>query len=359
MECIVVGAGTSGLMLARELARDGIYPTVYERKAKGAPIKQSSGILSVSGLRSLGISPRGIELNKLYAANIYFGSIGLKVRSEKLQAYTIDRTLLSKRLAEEAASNGARLEYNKTLTKSELTTTKGIIVGADGAASLVASHFGFPSIERIILTYRAEYKTRKEDMESVDIFFDNEITKGFFGWVAPHGDDIEVGVGIDEKFGRSIDAFRRFTMKKSVKELIKNARLIGGWASIIPLSLRRYFVDEKKKVLLVGDAAGQVKSTTGGGIIFGGNGAIIAAKAISNHIQFGDRLVEYQRAWLKEFGKDVRLHNLIHSIYSSLSNRQLELFARALKAIGIEGILSKYGDMDRPSLIIKRLLRLD
>ncbi len=54
--------------------------------------------------------------------------------------------------------------------------------------------------------------------------------------------------------------------------------MLSSYASIIPVQARERIVDEKEEVLLVGDAAGQVKPTTGGGIVFGGNGAILAAQ---------------------------------------------------------------------------------
>jgi flavin-dependent dehydrogenase len=357
-KCNVIGAGVNGLILARELSKLDIPTTVYERKKGIEPSKSSSGILSVSGLKSLGINVKNIWLNKLYGANIYFEKSVLHIKSKELQAYGIDREKLNIQLREEAESNGAKILYGKSISKSELSNMDGIIAGADGAVSNVASYFGFPSIKRFVLTYRAEYKAKKEDMETVDLFFDNNITKGLFGWVAPHGDDIEIGVGIESKLGKSTDAFKKFIMKKEVKDLIKDARFIGGGASIIPIALRKRFAYDVKNVLLVGDAAGQVKSTTGGGIIFGGNAAIIAAKAIHDKINSGISLEAYERNWLREFGMEVRFHNLIHSIYSSLSNRQLDYLARFLKALSIEKVLSKYGDMDRPSLIIKRMFRV-
>ena len=355
MEITIIGAGSSGLIAARGLARLGISVKVLERKSAIKPIYSSSGILSHSGLESLKINYKKCVLNKLYGAKIHFPGVTLHIRSTKVQAYVVDRTKLANELYEEAVASGANVEFSHSVTKGEMGKLNGILVGADGAASQVASYFKFPPIKRFVLTYRAEYKARENIGDEVEIFFDNNVTKGFFGWIAPHGDNIELGAGIDEKYGKSTDAFRKFVASSSVRKMIEGKPIVEG-AGIIPVSLRKRFVDEERRVVLVGDAAGQVKSSTGGGIIFGGNASLVAARAISNYIQGDGRLEDYQRAWLSTFGNDIRMHNLIRNIYSSLSNSGLYLFAKTAKSLGIERFLSRYGDMDRPSLILKRLI---
>ncbi|MGC8662236.1 MAG: FAD-dependent monooxygenase [Candidatus Micrarchaeia archaeon] len=352
MKIIIAGAGSSGLILARELAKLGIGVHILERKKKILPIYGSSGILSVKGLDSLKINYKDCVLNKLYGANIHFCKTSLHIHSKKPQAYVVDRTLLAEELYGEAVGNGANIEFAHALEKSEISRLKGIVVGAEGVASQVARYYKFPPIRRYVLTFRAEY-TAREDMDNVEIFFDNSIMKGFFGWIAPHGDKVEVGAGIEERYGKGIEAYKNFLAKKEVKNFIKGKPLVEG-GGIIPISLRKRFVYGDKKSLLVGDAAGQVKSSTGGGIIFGGNAAIIASDAISKYLEYGSPLENYEKQWRKKFGKDMKLHRIIHYLYSSPNDNILDFLATATKTLGIENFLSKYGDMDSPSLIIKR-----
>ena len=129
---------------------------------------------------------------------------------------------------------------------------------------------------------------------------------------------------------------------------------MAGHASIIPLGYRKVTV--KGNVLLVGDAAGQVKATTGGGIIFGAACARVAADVISAHIEHGTALAHYEKMWRRQYGMDLKLHAALHNYYSSMGPRSLALLIRMSKLFGAEQFFSRYGDMDSPSTMLKRFV---
>ncbi len=354
----IVGAGVVGLILAKRLAAKGIRTAVYEQKRRvGYPVK-ASGILSIRGIGALDINYKKAVENELGGARIHIGKTLLKVHSEKPVAYAVDRLRLNEICYDEAVSAGAKVELGRRISESEIRgfAKESVVVGADGAVSIVAKAFGFEPISRYVLTYRAEYQTDVSDIDVVDIFVDTKITPGFFGWVAPIAKDkIEVAVGIDSKRGNSRRAFDSFVRIKEVAGMIDGAKPLGAEASIIPLSLRKNFVDEKKDVLLVGDAAGQTKQSTGGGIIFGGNAAIMAAVAIQKYLSGDGLLIDYQKEWMRSFGADAKIHGAIHWIYSHFDTGALGAFASLLKVMGIEGFLSRHGDMDSPKRMLKSL----
>ncbi|MGI0141123.1 MAG: hypothetical protein ACREBF_00515 [Candidatus Micrarchaeales archaeon] len=76
--------------------------------------------------------------------------------------------------------------------------------------------------------------------------------------------------------------------------------------------------------------------------------------AIASHINKGTQLSTYERKWRKEFEKEVRLHSFFYNLYATQSKKSLERIARVIKLMGLESFLGKYGDMDRPSVVIKR-----
>jgi flavin-dependent dehydrogenase len=356
-KAIIVGAGTAGLILARELASKNIDVEVFEAdKEVGQHADKASGILSAEGLKLLGIDYSDAVINSLYGATIYGRKEAMSLNAKKLMAYVLDRKLLAKILYRDAVAAGAVVRLGHMLDRKEIKElgADSIIVGADGAVSKVASAFDFPQIEKYILTYKAEYENAAVlDPHSVSLFFSSG-SRNFFGWTAPYSkSNLEIGIG--EWMGErrnSYSLFSEFVKTPKIKEAIKNSVKLKGLASLIPISPRRKTV--KKNVILVGDAAGQVKATTGGGIIFGALCAKTAAECIINSIRKGIPISVYEKLWRKRYGTDLALHMQLHRYYSVLGSRGIDTMIKISRSFGIDRFLEEYGDMDRPSLIIKR-----
>jgi flavin-dependent dehydrogenase len=357
---VIVGAGIIGLVAAKEMASRGLETIVYDgKKNVSEGSEKASGILSKRGLELSGIDYRDSIVNTLNGARLHFGRQTLNVIAKNVQAYVLDRGKLAEancKSAEEAGADirlGSRLDLEKIRDFDDGNT---IIVGADGAVSSVARAFSFPQIESFVLTYKAEYKNaRISDRRVVDLYFSKSYAQGFFGWVAPYSDSVaELGIGITDKVKKhSMIAFDSFASTEKVKEAIGSAELIKGHASIIPVSRRAKTAEGN--VILVGDAAGQTKATTGGGIIFGIACAKVAAKSIYRHIKEGRKLSLYDKDWRKSYGADLKMHAALHDYYSKVSEAHMERFIGIAKALGAESFFSKYGDMDSPTLMLKRL----
>ena len=353
----IIGGGTAGMLAAKALSSRGIRTTVYEQKAViGHPI-HASGILSLRGLSGLGISYRGAVTNALRGANLHAGESTLSVRTRDTIAVVLDRKLLNEACRDEAADAGADVITRKRITSQELSSMGrgNIIIGADGAVSTVAKHFSMGRITRHMLTFKANYNAAAPEPGVVDLFFDNRVYKGLFAWICPNSKDIvEIGIGVDPGLSNSRLAFERFLQTKEVADIVDGRRPVSEGASIIPMGLRERIVDEGNGVLLVGDAAGQVKATTGGGIIFGGNAALMAASAVEANISRGKPLSEYEDAFMRKYGTEMRLHAMVNRFYSSMNPAGLARIIDLSRVLGMEGFLGRYGDMDLPSLMIKR-----
>lgn len=355
----IIGGGIVGLHLARRLAEKEIEVELYESKkdiSEGAD--KASGILSMSGLKKIGLDYEDSIVNTLYGAYLVADKEKLKIRSKTPMAYVLDRKKLAKSCERAARKAGAHITLGKRLSKTEIqalaTDKSNIIIGADGAVSMVASAFNFPQIKDYVLTYKAEFKVAEiEDPGMVGLYFSKSFAKGLFGWHVPYSHDIvELGLGVEHKAKiTSSAAFKIFTKSEEARSVIQTkGDPLSSHASLIPLSTRKQTA--KGNVALVGDAAGQVKATTGGGIIYG----CLCAETLTKVIKEGKPLSEYERLWRASYGKDLNIHRVAHSYYTK-SNLQRTF--KIMRFLGMDGFLGKYGDMDSPSLILKRFIFRD
>lgn len=354
----VIGAGTAGLIAAKTLAQLGIPTKVYDqKKVLGVPVR-ASGILSINGLNGLGIDYRRAVTNTLYGARIHAGREVMKVEAKKAMAHVLDRKELNDLCHDEAVAAGADVVLERRINgqKLDLLAESNIIVGADGAVSEVAKHFSMGEIGRYAVTYKAEFNISPKDLGLVDLFFDKNISEGLFGWFSPNAKDIlEVGIGVDSQNGNAKTAYEKFIARPYVSVILGDAKPINEGASIIPMRLRKRIVDERRKVLLVGDAAGQVKPSTGGGIVYGGNAAMMAAEAIREHLASNIPLASYEKRYNSKYGFDTWIHSAVNVVCSKKFG--LSHMIRAMNAVGVPSFLSRYGDMDMPSLIFRNIFR--
>ena len=79
------------------------------------------------------------------------------------------------------------------------------------------------------------------------------------------------------------------------------------------------------------------------------------AKAVISHINRGSPLSDYEREWRKRYGMELRMHRLLHEYYSGLNTKGFETLFKLSRLFGAEEFFGKYGDMDRPGLMLKRL----
>ncbi len=359
-EVAVIGAGTAGLITARRLAELDVPVTVYDRKkVLGYPVR-ASGILSIAGLRELGLDYGRTVTNTLYGARIHAGKEVMHVESDGPKAHVLDRQKLNDLCYDEAVAQGAEVVLERKVDDQMLgeLERKGIVVGADGAVSHVARHFGMGDIGRYCLTYKAEFNIEADDARMVDLFFDNKVSPGLFGWVCPNSKDIlEIGIGLDSTHGNAKDAFDRFATSGAVSGMIAGSKQLGAGASMIPMSRRRRIVDAKRKILLVGDAAGQVKPSTGGGVIFGGNAAIMAAEGVREELDGRKGLLEYEKRYNRKYALDTMIHSAANRIYSGLGTQSIGYMIRLFNLFKMGGFLGRYGEMDMPSLVFRNILQ--
>ena len=337
----VVGGGPTGSIAAISAARNGSNVILSEEHERSGIPVNCSGLFSKDGLESLSdfFDYKKFIVNRIKGAVIDLAGEKVEIKSKEDVGFVCDRGEIDAELANNAEDEGVKIEYGRRVLDGYYADN---IIGADGPSSSVAMNFNFPKLNKYVGTFQADVEYPSENPEFVEIFLSNSLFPGFFGWVIPKNEEVaEMGCGCV----LPNSPMKSFANMMRIKKL-KKVEKAKGW--VIPIKWRETTsgVFGKKNVLLVGDAAGQVKSTTGGGVIFGGNCASLAGR-------YADNPNKYESEWRVKFGVDLFLHQIIQNNLEGRSDRELKTIGKWMKNLKLDEYLSKKGHMDKPSRIVR------
>ena len=370
-EAAVVGAGPAGLIAARELAGRGFEVRVFEEHPLIGEPRHCAGILSVEGLKRLGVPPDGDFIQDEIRGGTVFspGGEGITITSPRTRALTVDRAIFDRFLAGMALDEGAEIETGCRV--DELSTRDGRVVGvggdadfraqvvvdAEGVPGALARRIGLPRPgEGILAGVNVDMPHLEMERGMVEVWLGEDLAPGLFVWVVPMG---EAGVrcGLATERGDAFELVKGFIKRRfGVEEHAEPVR----WPVLTGGPVERTYADG---LLLVGDVAGQVKPTTGGGVVLGGMCAMMAAEVAAEAIEAGDAsarfLRRYEERWRgllgREFSTMLGARRFINRISDDNMNRVFD----SLKASGLEPTLERFveeGDMDVHSGVLRKAL---
>jgi len=371
-DVIVVGAGPAGSYIAYELACLGHAVAVFEQKGASGLNACCTGIISTECLQSLDPGEDMI-LTELKSAEFYSPSGRcLKFRTDNVQAYVVDRLSLDKRLTSKAQGKGAQYFFSSRVIDilpgkdsievealysgaREIFSARAVIL-ANGFTPALPHKVGLGRIKRFLIGAQAEIETT--DIHEFEVHFGQSIAPGGFAWLVP----ISSGKAY---VGLLASSQARLYLQKFLDSLFRQGRITSGNGEIgqraVPMgTLTRSYRD---RLLVVGDAAGQVKPTTGGGIWFGHLGARIAAGVLGEALGSDDltagELSRYQTQWKAKMGKELSRGYRARWAYARLSDGQIEEVFDALDSNGTAGTLlsSDNFSFDWHSKLILAVLR--
>ena len=318
-DVVIAGGSIAGLLCAREVANSGHSVLVLEEDYEIGTPEHCGGLVSIAALEELGIVPHRKTLAHYIETAEIFSPLGKRfsIESKKQKVVEINRRELDKQIALQAKKNGAEIRVRtsfKEIIVDGVNTSDGkinckIIVDARGVSSLINK-------DRTGIISSAQYEVYADWIKKgkVEVYFDQKKYPGFFAWVIPSSDGIGK-VGVAGKGINASEAIQEFLFRKGNSSTIRKI-----FAPIWIKGPIKKFVS--KNIVIIGDAAGQSKPTTAGGIYSCGMGGILAGRAISKYLKSKNEneLDEYQKLWMKKFGKEFEKQLLARKILERLDN---------------------------------------
>lgn len=330
-DVVIVGASTAGLAVSMFLAEKDIDYVCIDKNSD-ISVKTHCGYSWDTFTKKYNFS-KEIWIQHYDRLHLHFPNVTLKtvIPSElrKSIGYLDRRQLyleMYKRanvsnnfIFDEEVTNIVRNQENEIIyIESDESTYEGkIYVDCTGSRGLLVKDYlgdstviGATGLERIYNRRRNEHS----DAQVLEMFL-GEVCSGGYGWIAPIGDQINVGVGKFLGVGgpsliSSIDSLldKRFANKDSIQELESQE------ASLLPVNLLNHF--SYKNTIGVGDSVGQVNPLVGEGVRFILSSADLASIYIEKALSRGSKrcLSEYEKDWYKKYREYYKLSKLLQKI---------------------------------------------
>ncbi|MCJ7769462.1 MAG: NAD(P)/FAD-dependent oxidoreductase, partial [Dehalococcoidales bacterium] len=190
----------------------------------------------------------------------------------------------------------------------------------------------------------AQVEVGNTSIDEIEVYMGNEVAPGFFAWLVPTSPQRTL-VGL----------LSRNSPKEYLKKLLSSLKADGkidyngGKIDCRGITIKPPARTYGRRLIVVGDAAGQVKPTTGGGIYFGLLSAEIAARNLRTALEKNDfsakRLSGYQREWKKELGQELRICYWARKLYERMSDEQIDRIFDITIASGIDKALLDAEDL--------------
>lgn len=325
-DVIVVGAGPAGATLAYELAKRGIGVLVLE-KEKLPRYKCCAGGVTSKAAKLLDFDISEVTEDVIHEVSFTFnlGSPYLGQHSQPL-IYTVMRDVFDYFLVQRAQQLGAALMDRQKVTQVQVsadwveistadnTFRSRLVVGADGAYSVVARELGMErSIEYLggigseIVVPEAELAKWKSRAQ-----IDLGCIPGGYAWVFPKRNHLSIGVGCLGSKARDLSHHHR----KFLNSLSIGSYTIAKSSShLIPTCTKGRLIWQNK-ALLLGDAAGLADPLTGEGIYNAIQSAQLAAPVIEDSLVRGKvGLQDYQEIVERKIMSELRMAHTLSKIF--------------------------------------------
>ncbi|MFC2161161.1 NAD(P)/FAD-dependent oxidoreductase [Acidobacteriota bacterium] len=370
-DVIVVGGGPSGLNSARRLSEKKLDVVVLERKDRIGENVICSGIVGKESFERFRLASNSIltEIQNFKLISPYKTSVHYS--HDFPFAYVVDRKKFDNNLADEAVAKGATLKLKHEVVNvssdENFVTIEAKVEGshfvkirakalilATGIDIRLNKKFGLGYSKKYIYGIQSEIEFKQNGCP--EIFVGKDVTPGAFAWVVPVS-KMKARVGLlAEKNPHGY--FEKFVRKLNVDSSVE---LDQEKFKCKPIAQGLVTKSYANRMLVVGEAAGQVKTTTGGGIFFGLLCSDIASEELFQRFKedalSAQDLSTYEKRWKKEIQKEILVGHYMRKICEKLSDSQVENMFQIARNDGVIPLIKKKGNFDWQSEVILALAK--
>jgi len=366
-DVIIIGAGPTGSYTALQLAKEGFDVLVLEKNSSFVHPPVCTGIVSIEAFEEFNL-PRDSILSSIKDI-LFFSPSGqiLPFRPNSTLAFVVDRFTFDQVLRERAIKNGASIRLGAFCKEIQIRDANVEIRVNDcrekirAKTLVVASGFNRKLNESLGLGSPSDYlqgvqtEVKMEGIEETRIYIGNDIAPGSFAWIV----GLEKGnarIGLTAKNHAPV-FLQRFLRTPTLRDKIKDKGTI--LSKFIPVgNLRKTY---SERMLVVGEAAGLLKTTTHGGIYYGLISSQLAVDTLKEAFRSGNfgsyTMKNYERRWKSALNKELKAGHMIRRFFFNLHDGLIDKFFEIALNNGVMDIVNKKFRFDWHSDLIFSLAR--
>ena len=335
-DAIVVGAGPAGSTCAEQLARRGHRILLLERDRAPGACANCTGIIGEEAFDVFRL-PRELVVNTIsdvtfkgpYRREVCFAS-------GRPLAHVVRRYEFDAALADRAVTAGAELRTGVRIAggsrsashveaygvqgRNAVTYRGRAIVLAIGYQLALLRSFDLDGPRRFV--QGVQLLCRVRELRETEVYVGKRWAPGSFGWAVPLSNGwAKIGLTTARKARRHLDAILDSAALRRRVDL-SDARL-----RLSPIPIGSRALTHGERVLVVGEAAGQVKTTSNGGIYYSMLGAREAAATLDTALRRDDlsaaALASYESAWRSQLDPELETGRQLRDAFEGMSDAKL------------------------------------
>ncbi len=369
-DVIVAGAGPAGCQVAAGCAEAGFTTLVIEEHPlAGVPV-HCTGIVSDRFIEEFSVPP-GLVLKRVSSFKIFSPGGVAVVCPSSVRANVLDRGKFDEYCAEYARNKGAHFAYDSRVTSLQQsmegitvrigdtdngrTVAGKVCVLATGSMSELPFSCGMGRPHHYLKSLQADVEI--SDIEGAEMYLGSRYSPGSFAYaVSVNGVKSKIGV-ISRSDPR--EGYHNFLNHTSLRDRVVDVK---SQAAIrrIPVGFPSRTVHNR--ILAVGDAAGQLKTTTCGGLYFGllcaGMVVELLRESYDGNNFASGILSQYDRRWKRRIGKELFIGMLLRYFLEHTDDEDLDRLCVLLQKEPIRKILESTVSFDFHQHFLRALIQV-